>query len=89
MLNIRPSAYLRNNYNEVSKFCHATTKPMFITKNGTGDLAVMSIKTYENLFNRQEFYDRIEEGLEAINAGDYSNYDDFITEFLKEINADV
>jgi hypothetical protein len=47
MPNIRPSAYLRNNYNEVSEFCHSKMEPVFITINGHGDLAVLSIEAYE------------------------------------------
>jgi hypothetical protein len=40
---IRPSADLRNNYNEISEFCHKYTEPVFITKNGQGDLAVLQL----------------------------------------------
>ena len=40
---IRPSSDLRNNYNEISTICHQTKSPVYITKNGAGDLAVMSI----------------------------------------------
>jgi len=47
MPTIRPSADLRNNYNEISAFCHDYPEPVFITKNGTGDLAVMSMETYD------------------------------------------
>ena len=46
---IKSSADLRNNYNEISTFCHNYPEPVFITKNGKGDLAVMSIETYEEL----------------------------------------
>jgi prevent-host-death family protein len=56
MPTIRPSADLRNKYNEISEFCHEYSEPVFITKNGTGDLAVMSIETYELLTGKQEFY---------------------------------
>ena len=38
MPNIRPSADLRNRYNEISTFCHDSAEPVFITKNGKGDL---------------------------------------------------
>ena len=41
MPKIRSSADLRNNYNEISTFCHDYAEPVFITKNGKGDLAVM------------------------------------------------
>jgi len=47
MPTIRPSADLRNNYNEISTFCHEHSEPVFITKNGKGDLAVLSIETYK------------------------------------------
>ena len=41
MPKIRSSADLRNNYNDISTFCHTYAEPVFITKNGKGDLAVM------------------------------------------------
>jgi len=44
---------------------------MFITKNGRGDLAVMSIDTYEKLCGRYELYSLLETGLEDEKAGDY------------------
>ena len=34
---IRPSAELRNNYNEISRICHETQQPVYITKNGAND----------------------------------------------------
>ena len=49
MPNIRPSADLRNNYKEISAFCHEYSEPVSITKNGKGDLVVMSIEVYEQL----------------------------------------
>jgi prevent-host-death family protein len=69
MPTIRPSADLRNNYNEISELCHKYMEPVFITKNGTGDLAVMSIETYELLSGRQELYSLIEEGLSQVKHG--------------------
>jgi prevent-host-death family protein len=45
---IRPITDLRNT-NEISELCHARREPIFITKNGYGDLVVMSIETYEEL----------------------------------------
>ena len=52
MPNIRSSADLRNNYNDISSYCHAYNEPVFITKNGKGDLAVMSMETYEEMAGR-------------------------------------
>lgn len=46
---IRPCADLRNNYNEISKICHSTKEPVFITKNGYNDLVILSNEAYEKL----------------------------------------
>lgn len=69
MPNIRSSADLRNHYNEISTFCHDQAEPVFITKNGRGDLAVMSIEAYEALVSRFELYRLIQEGLDDVAAG--------------------
>ena len=63
---IRPSADLRNKYNEISELCHKHSEPVFITKNGSGDLAVMSIETYEMLLGKLELYSLIDEGLNQV-----------------------
>ena len=49
MPSIRPSSDLRNNYNEISEFCHKYKLPVYITKNGRGDLVVLSVEAYETL----------------------------------------
>lgn len=69
MPTIRPSADLRNSYNEISEFCHEYSEPVFITKNGKGDLAVMSIEAYEQLKGRLELYSLLEQGLEDERQG--------------------
>lgn len=69
MPTIRSSAELRNNYNEISTFCHTYTEPVFITKNGKGDLAVMSIEAYERMTSCFELYSQIKEGLDDIANG--------------------
>ncbi len=66
MPTIRPSSDLRNSYNEISEFCHKYGEPIYITKNGTGDLAVMSIETYERLVGKYELYAMLEKGLNDI-----------------------
>ena len=66
---IKSSADLRNNYNEISSFCHNYPEPVFITKNGKGDLAVMSIEAYEELTSRFELYSQIKEGMDDIATG--------------------
>ncbi len=69
MPTIKSSADLRNNYNEISNFCHTYPEPVFITKNGKGDLAVMSIEAYEEMNSRFELYGLIKEGLDDIADG--------------------
>jgi len=67
--NIKSSTDLRNNYNDISTFCHESREPVFITKNGQGDLAVMSIETYEALSGKLELYRLLDEGRAAVKAG--------------------
>jgi prevent-host-death family protein len=66
---IIPSSDLRNRYNEVSKFCREHAEPVRLTKNGTGDLVVMSIETYERLAGRDELYRLLDDGLEDMRSG--------------------
>ena len=66
MPNIRSSADLRNSYNDISEFCHTYSEPVFITKNGKGDLAVMSIETYEQLIGRFELFGLLQDGLNDV-----------------------
>ena len=47
MPNIRPISDLRNSANEISDFCKQTREPVFITRNGTGDMVVQSMAEYE------------------------------------------
>ena len=69
MPTIKSSADLRNSYNDISNFCHTYAEPVFITKNGKGDLAVMSIEAYEQLMGRFELYRKLQEGLNDIEQG--------------------
>ena len=46
---IKPISDLRNKSNEISKLAHNENQPIFITKNGEGDLVVMSMTHYSNL----------------------------------------
>ena len=48
MPQIRPITDLRNT-TEISELCHAKNEPIFITKNGYGDLVIMSMETYEKI----------------------------------------
>lgn len=61
-MNIRPSAAIRQNYNEIADMCRKTEEPVFLTKNGEGDLVVMDIETY----NRREKMLKLREELLAV-----------------------
>ena len=69
MPTIKSSADLRNDYNGISTLCHTYNEPVFITKNGKGDLAVMSIESYEKITARFELYTSLERGLKDIQEG--------------------
>lgn len=60
MPQIRPITDLRNT-NEISDACHAVKEPIFITKNGYGDMVVMSIETYEQIAENHRIDDAIAE----------------------------
>ena len=66
---IRNSADLRNAYGEISEFCHKYREPVFITRDGEGDLAVMSIETYEEITGTRKLYTLLEDGLNDIKSG--------------------
>ena len=59
MPNIRPISDLRNNSNEISEFCRGTREPVFITRNGVGDMVVMSIETYERQQAQLALYEKL------------------------------
>ena len=61
-MNIRPSAAIRQNYNEIADLCRKSSEPIFLTKNGEGDLVVMDIDTY----NRREKMLKLREELLAV-----------------------
>ena len=73
---IRPCADLRNNYNEISKICHNTNKPIFITKNGYNDLVLLSTEAYENLS---------EEAVDKLISKKFDKYYKDLENFKKDI----
>jgi prevent-host-death family protein len=58
---IRPVSDLRNNFSEISRIVHETAKPVFLTKNGYGDMVVLSMEAYENLQFASEVYFKLQE----------------------------
>jgi prevent-host-death family protein len=85
MPNIKSSTDLRNNYNEISTFCRESREPVFITKNGQGDLVVMSIETYEMLNGKLELYRLLDEGRAAVKEGRKRPLEDVMQDIRQEI----
>ena len=88
-MNIRPSVAIRQNYNEISDLCRKTAEPVFLTKNGEGDLVVMDIETY----NRREKMLKLREELLAVEedriAGRNGCTIDELDVFLDDVIAGV
>ena len=69
MPKIISSTSLRNEYNDVSAWCRESAEPAFVTRNGAGDLAVMSIDAYDDLAARATLYDKLLEGRADVQRG--------------------
>lgn len=84
---IRPCADLRNNYNEISKICHETKKPIYITKNGSNDLVVLSDEVYETIIKTKEEVEeeRIDKLVSKYFDKHYATFEEFQKDFLKKI----
>lgn len=83
---IRPITDLRNNSNEIADFCKSSQEPVFITKNGIGELAVMSMDVYERMQARLELYSMLAETEKDIDEDDSGK--DFL-EFANELRSKV
>ncbi len=57
---IRPVSDLRNNFADISKTVHETAQPVFLTKNGYGDMVVMSMEAFESLQFESEVYFKLQ-----------------------------
>ncbi len=66
---IRPISDLRNNFTSISKAVHTENEPVFLTKNGKGDMVVMSLEYYEQQLARIELYQKLNEAREEIRNG--------------------
>lgn len=89
---IKPCADLRNNYNEISKLCHKTNDPIFITKNGVNDLVLLSDESYELLKKRTITEDELDAAIEEKLNKQFPTFEEYkayvdncIREGLKEL----
>ena len=71
-MNIHPSAAIRQNYNEIADLCRRSAAPVFLTKNGEGDLVVMDMDTFhrrEKMLQLREHLLSVEEDRLAGRSG--------------------
>jgi prevent-host-death family protein len=57
------------NTSEISEMCHKTEEPIYITKNGYGDMVIMSIENYEEIYQRLNIYRELEISEQQITEG--------------------
>ncbi len=67
---IKPISDLRNHAKELSAICHDSGEPIFITKNGEGDMVLMSLAAYERLQAQLDLYRQLDEAEADVRAGD-------------------
>ena len=75
MPQIVPISHLKNT-SEISEMCHSTKEPIFITKNGYGDMVLMSMENYERMMKLSKVYkelEQLEESESQIEAGQTMN----------------
>ncbi len=86
MPQIRPVSDLRNNFAEISKTVHDTAEPVFLTKNGYGDMVVMSFESYEKLQFESEIYFKLKEAeLEAKQTNQRFSHKEVFSELRKTL----
>lgn len=84
MANIRPSSDLRNHYNEISEFCNKYNEPVYITKNGKGDLVVISNAEYERLTEKLKLHRMLDEALNSMDKGELYPVEEVFEELERE-----
>ena len=83
MPKIRPITDLRNT-NEISEICHSENEPVFITKNGYGDLVIMSMETYEKNMFIHDVEEKLAQAEEAISKGEVRDARKAISDLRKQ-----
>jgi len=87
---IKPISDLRNNFNEISEICHKEGEPVFITRNGQGDMVVMSMALYERQQALLELYQRIGEAeAEKLSGAQSTSHREVMKRVRKKLNDQV
>lgn len=85
---IRPISDLRNNFNKISELCHQEGEPVFITKNGQGDLVVMSLALYEKQLALIELYQKLGEAeAQSISEAPRTSHDELMKQMRAKLNV--
>ena len=88
-MNIRPSAAIRQNYNEIAELCRSAREPVYLTKNGEGDLVVMDIDSFtrrEKMLELREQLLAVEEDRAMGRMGcTLEELDDYLGQLLDEV----
>ena len=66
------------NTSKISEKCNKIDEPVFITKNGYGDMVIMSMRTYEKTLGRIEVYNKIQESKKQLEEGNIVDGEDFL-----------
>lgn len=75
MPQIIPIKDIRNT-TKVSEMCHASNEPIYVTKNGYGDMVLLSMESYESLLSRLNIYDKVMEGKAQADKGELLDGDE-------------
>lgn len=71
------------NTTTISTLCHETGEPIFVTKNGYGDMVIMSIETYERNLFLADVYGKLEEAKQDLKNNRYSSVEDVVSRIKK------
>lgn len=85
MENIRPSADLRNKYNEIAKLCKDTKEPVYITVNGRGDTVLLSMAEYNQMKAEVELLKMLAEAEDDVQTGRVSSMKDTFNDLRKSL----
>ena len=87
MNSIRPVSDLRNNFADISRTVHESGQPVFLTKNGYGDMVVLSMEAFENLQLESEIYFKLLEAEKQASQTDTRYSSKEVFQALKDIIA--
>ena len=85
MQNIRPSAELRNKYNEISNLCKETREPVYITVNGHGDTVILSLEQFNQMQAKLELLKMLAESEEDVRNGRVAPVEDSFNDIRKKL----